>query len=236
MSTHSLAQRMLIWGAALLLLALPVIAVVNGWIGEANWPLRTLRINAGLERVDLAQVRHSVLPYAEQGYFAIRLPEAQRVLAQLPWVESVELRKHWPDVLEIDIREYRPLAWWGETQVVSEHGTLFARAGIDWPQPLPRLTGPDARVDEVVAFWREAGALFTASGIGVDAVTLDARGSWQLALSGGAEVALGRDAAPQRLRRFARILPWLLAARGEPLRRADLRYPNGFALTWGDGT
>jgi len=234
--THSLTRRTLIWGAALLLLALPVIAIVNGWIGEANWPLRTLRINSGLARVDLALVRARVLPYAEQGYFAIDLAGARQAIAQLPWVDSVTLRKHWPDVLEINVGEYRPLAWWGDTHVVSEHGTLFPLAGIQWPQPLPRLHGPEAKVDEVIAFWREAKTLFAAAGIGVDAVNLDARGNWHLVLSGGAEITLGRNAPQQHLRRFARVLPRLLTTHGAPLRRADLRYPNGFALAWGDRT
>ncbi|HZV39292.1 MAG TPA: cell division protein FtsQ/DivIB, partial [Pseudoxanthomonas sp.] len=33
--------------------------------------------------------------------------------------------------------------------------------------------------------------------------------------------------------RFARLLPQLLARSVLPLQRADLRYTNGFALSWG---
>ena len=45
---------------------------------------------------------------------------------------------------------------------------------------------------------------------------------------------VGRTDARPRLGRFARMLPQLLAAQAQPLVRADLRYTNGFALSWGE--
>ncbi len=36
------------------------------------------------------------------------------------------------------------------------------------------------------------------------------------------------------MHRFARLLPQLLARQARTLERADLRYTNGFALTWGE--
>jgi cell division protein FtsQ len=61
---------------------------------------------------------------------------------------------------------------------------------------------------------------------------MDRRGSWSLALSNGTEVVVGRADARPRLSRFARMLPQLLARNASPLERADLRYTNGFALSW----
>jgi cell division protein FtsQ len=45
-------------------------------------------------------------------------------------------------------------------------------------------------------------------------------------------VVVGSSEARLRLRRFARVLPQLLARSPLPLQRADLRYTNGFALEW----
>src|SRR5690606_25088585 len=70
---------------------------------------------------------------------------------------------------------------------------------------------------------------------GVRGVTLDRRGSWSIALADGTEVVLGRDAPEARLQRFAPLLPRLVAQHpGQRLARADLRYTNGFSLTWAD--
>src|SRR3546814_7720042 len=46
---------------------------------------------------------------------------------------------------------------------------------------------------------------------------------------------LGSQEARLRLARFARLMPNLLARNPQHLARADLRYTNGFALTWGEG-
>src|SRR3546814_20231459 len=44
----------------------------------------------------------------------------------------------------------------------------------------------------------------------------------------------GSQEARLRLARFARLMPNLLARNPQHLARADLRYTNGFALTWGE--
>src|SRR3546814_2362503 len=84
------------------------------------WPLRTLRVAGQLERVDEQKLREAVLPYARNGFFAIRLDQARAAVDKLPWVDQAEVRKHWPDVVEVRIVEHRPFARWGDDQLLSE--------------------------------------------------------------------------------------------------------------------
>lgn len=222
------------WVLAVALVLLPVVAVLEGWIGSDRWPLRTLRVHGEFERVDEAKLRQTLLPFAQPGFFAVELRQAQDAVAALPWVEHAEVRKRWPDVLEVTVVEHRPFARWGADQLLSDHGRLFPAAGIQVPAGLPRLSGPDGRVADVVALYNEARALFAPTGLDVEDVVLDARGSWTLSLTGGARVLVGRQDAQSRLARFARIAPRLLADAERPLARADLRYTNGFAIAWGE--
>ncbi len=224
--------RIVSWALALALVALPVVALVSGWIGAERWPLRVLRINEDLRHVDVERLRDVVLPHAQRGFFAVRLDAAQRDVAALPWVEHAEVRKRWPDVVEVRVLEHRPFARWGEDRLLSQQGRLFPRAGIDVPAGLPQLHGPDARVPDVVALYNESSAMFDPSGYGVHSLRLDARGSWAMTLSNGTRVLVGNQEARLRLARFARLMPQLLAQKQSPLTLADLRYTNGFALTW----
>ncbi|HVI59132.1 MAG TPA: cell division protein FtsQ/DivIB [Luteimonas sp.] len=228
--------RLAAWLLALALVALPVVAVLQGWIGADRWPLRTLRVAGELERVDEGKLRAAVLPYARKGFFAIRLADAQAEVAALPWVERAEVRKRWPDVVEVRIVEHRPFARWGKDRLLSEDGDLFPIAGADVPKGLPRfdVDAPQTRIADVVALYNEAKEMFAPEGIAVREVSLDRRGSWSLVLSNGTQVVVGSQEARLRLARFARLLPLLLAQRPQSLARADLRYTNGFALTWGD--
>ena len=226
--------RILAWMLAVALVALPVVAVVQGWIGAERWPLRTLRVNDDLQQVDHAAVREAVLPYAQQGFFAVRLDEAREAVAGLPWVEQVEISKRWPDVLEVRVSDHRPFGRWGDERLLSLQGRVFPADGIELPQGLPLLHGPEGRVEEVMALYREAGDLFAPTGFSVRALLLDSRGSWAMVLSNGTEVVLGSQQARTRMARFARLLPRLLQQKQLPLSRADLRYTNGFALTWAE--
>ena len=226
--------RIVAWTLAVALVALPVVALLNGWVASERWPLRTLRVQGSLHNVDEKQLRATVLPFAKRGFFAVDLESAQTAVAKLPWVERAEVRKHWPDVLEVRVIEHRPFARWGADRLLSEHGRLFSMQGIRVPAKLPELAGPDARVADVVALYNESRALFASTGRDVRALKLDPRGSWSLVLSDGAEVIVGRSDARPRLSRFARLLPQLTAQPRQLLRRADLRYTNGFALQWMD--
>jgi len=224
--------RLLAWLLAVALVALPVVAVLNGWVGHERWPLTTLRATGSFDRVDEAALRSALLPYARQGFFAVDLEGARAAVSRLPWVEHAEVRKRWPDVLEVQVVEHVPFARWGEDRLLSEHGRLFPAEGIEVPAGLPRLAGPDGRVEDVVEVYNESRGRFAPLGIEIHAVRLDPRGSWSLALDSGAEVVVGRNEARARIARFVRLLPQLLNQDTQRLQRADLRYTNGFALSW----
>ncbi|MEL1265953.1 cell division protein FtsQ/DivIB [Pseudoxanthomonas putridarboris] len=226
------ALRILAWLLAIALVAMPVVAVVNGWIGAERWPLTKLRVQGEFQRVDAAQLRDVVLPHAQRGYFAVRLGDAQDAVEKLPWVERAEVRKRWPDVMEIRIVEHKPFARWGQDRLLSEHGRLFPMPKELRELKLPQLGGPDSQVREVTALYNESRQLFAPLGLEVHTLLMDRRGSWSLRLGNGTEVIVGRTDARPRLDRFARMLPQLLANQAQPLQCADLRYTNGFALVW----
>jgi cell division protein FtsQ len=227
-------MRLVLWLLALAMVALPVVAVLGGWVGAERWPLARLRVHAPMTQVPAEQVQQLLLPYARAGYFAVDLQQAQDTLEQLPWVESAKVHKQWPDVLEVTLTEHQPLARWGEDRLLSVQGKL-----IDTPQgldvsALPDLGGPDTQTTQVVELYQFANTLFAGHGQQLQRVRMDARGSWELRLDGGIDVVVGRHDARSRLQRFARVLPQLAASQKAPIARADLRYTNGFTLSWGN--
>jgi cell division protein FtsQ len=115
---------------------------------------------------------------------------------------------------------------------VSEQGKLFPTPKKLADLALPELDGPTARPQEVMKLYSDSRALFAPAGVDVRRVTMDARGSWSLVLSNGTEVVVGRDDARSRMQRFVKVLPQL-NRQDAPIERADLRYTNGFTLSWG---
>jgi cell division protein FtsQ len=225
--------RLVAWLLALAVVALPVIAVLNGWFASERWPIERMRLNAEFQRVDEDAVRTAVAPHLAAGFFAADIDRVREAVSALPWVESVEVRKHWPDLVEITLIEHRAYARWGDDRLVSARGVLFAAPDSAAMVELPQLQGPDSRLDEVLRMHQKVHALFERHRLHVDTLRLSPRGSWSLVLDSGARVVAGRGDPLPRLERFARSLPRLLAVETRVLERADLRYANGFSLRWG---
>lgn len=230
--SQGLLFRLMAWVLALTVLALPVVALLNGWFASDRWPLRSLEIQAEFERVSAQQIRASVAPHLERGFFAVDLNQVRRLVEQIPWVEQAEVRKRWPDVLELRVVEHQPVALWGEERLLSRSGDLFAVPGAGELQGLLRLSGPEGRQQEIMAFAAYAQRVFSGTGFGVVEVQLSERGSWRLRLSPGQWVTIGRERPQERLARFASALPALLERHAGGFVSADLRYSNGFALRW----
>lgn len=227
--------RLLAWAFALTLLALPVVGVLNGSFASDRWPLKHLQLNAELRRVSAGQIQRVAMQHTGDGFFALSLTGLRDALAGLPWVESVEVRKRWPDTVVIKVLEYQPYAIWDERALVSRSGRLFQVPGIEALDGLPRLSGPDGEVAAVVNFHAEAVQALAAARLRVTHTRLSDRGGWSLILDGGAELVLGRQQAQERLHRFADTIATLMQTRPQQvLRHADLRYPNGYALIWTD--
>jgi len=228
--------RLLGWIFALLLLALPVAAVVNGWIGGERWPIRTLVLQAPLKLVDEATLRATIEPMTRGGFFALDPDAVHAAVAALPWVDRVDVRKRWPGRIEVRLTELQPYARWGEGRLVSTDGRLVATPAAV-AVTLPRFVAADGRVAEVLAFHREARPLLLRAGSDIAELHLSARGGWFLLTAEGLQLEVGRHDALARLARFVRLLPELRQDRpGRLLQRADLRYPNGLALVWAVAT
>ncbi|WP_347262204.1 FtsQ-type POTRA domain-containing protein, partial [Rudaea sp.] len=133
--------KLFAWTIALSLIGLPVIGVLNGWFAQERWPIRNLQVEAEFNHVGAEQIRTVTKNYLGTGFFAIRLDDVRAAVAALPWVERVEVRKRWPDTLEMRVLEQQPFARWGDKQLVGRNGALFSAPGTETIQGLPQLSG-----------------------------------------------------------------------------------------------
>lgn len=224
--------RVLAWGIAVTLVALPIVGVLNGWFAADRWPVRQLAVHGGFDHVSAEQIRATASLHLREGFFAVDLDALRNAVARLPWVERVEARKRWPDTIELTVREQQPWVRWGEDRLVNRRGELFAAPGAAAVQGLARLSGPDERLAEVLAFYVECLDAFAKSGLAVAGLHLSPRGSWRLDLGNGTRIEIGREHPRERLARFLDVWPKLGAGQPGPPVSVDLRYSNGFALRW----
>ena len=165
-------------------------------------------------------------------FFTMNLERAQASLADVPWVRSVALRRHWPRRLEVAIEEHVPLARFNDVLLVNTFGETFAAKHA---QPLPRFFGPESLAFDVAARYHEWSDVLAPLSLELSEVAMSARGGWRLRAQGAdaaLTLVLGRDEPTLRLRRFAAAYArtiGALAHQGTRIEYVDLRYRNGFA-------
>ncbi len=225
--------RLIAWLLAIALVALPIVGVLRGWFAAGRWPVTQLTVQAEFKHVSAADVRAAILPRLGKGFFALDLDAVQKAVAALPWVESVEARKRWPDTLQLRIYERLPFARWNGKQLISQQGQVFDVPDASDVNSLPDLHGPDARLAEVVSFYAETSKAFAGTHLKITGVALSDRGSWSVTTASGAQIVIGdREQAGRRLHRFLDVYPQLIAGHADGFVYADLRYTNGFAVRW----
>ncbi len=225
--------KLFAWTIALSLIGLPIVGVLNGWFAQDRWPIRNLQVEAEFNHVGAEQIRAATKNYLGTGFFAIKLEDVRAAVSALPWVERVEVRKRWPDTIEMRVLEQQPFARWGGKRLVGRSGQLFDAPGTETIQGLPQLSGPDAALADVVDFYQKTLNTLSGTGLALSGVSLSARGSWTISLVDGSEILLGQRNIDEHLKRFLDVFPRLAAGRGtNAFARADLRYANGFAIRW----
>jgi cell division protein FtsQ len=223
-----------------LIAASVLLAAYGGVIGVANLPAFPLRhvgvTNASepegqLRHVTREQVQ-AIVGYGLNGtFFTVDLEAARAAFSALPWVRSVEVRRIWPDRLEVAIEEHAALANWYGGRLVNSHGELFDAPAIEG---IPMFSGPPGSESEVTRRHREFSAMLARLGFAPRQTTLSLRAAWELKLDSGLALKLGReqpsDPLARRLERFVSAYPATVARVKGRLDVADLRYAQGFAL------
>ncbi len=224
--------RVIAWCVAIALVALPVIGVLEGWFAAGRWPIRHLTVHSTFHHVSAAQVRQAVQGDLHDGFFATRLSRVRADVAALPWVASVEARKHWPDTLTLSVHERQPFARWDKNRLISRTGELFSAPGAGKLTRLPALSGPDSRLHDVIDFYVRTRKTLAAEGLGLTGVKLSGRDSWSVTVRGGMHIVIGSTDPQQRLAQFLAVYPRLVRGHAQSFTYADLRYTNGFAVRW----
>lgn len=223
-----------------LIAAAILLAAYGAVIGIANLPLFPLRhvgvVNAveqggELRHVSRQQVQELIGERLAGTFFTVDLEAARAAFSALPWVRRADVRRIWPDRLEVAIEEHAALANWHAGKLVNTHGELFDAAAIDG---LPAFSGPPGSEGEVTRRYREFAASLARLGVAPRQLVLSARAAWELKLDSGLALKLGReqpaDPLLRRLQRFVAAYPATAGHSGPRLEVADLRYTQGFAL------
>ena len=207
--------------------------------------LRTIRVEGELKHVTRADVVDALQGKLAGTFFSMDIEAVRALFETIPWVRRAEVRRLWPDRLEVRMEEHMPLARWGQPEdgrLVNSFGEVFNIGQSDdvhdlpgnGKPELPQFSGPIGTSVDVMRNYVLFRDMLAPIQLHPRAEVLSPRYGWQLRLSNGMTMQLGRNSEKERiadrLARFVLVYPKTLAPLSRRLDYVDLRYANGLAL------
>lgn len=201
-----------------------------------NRPIRAVTVTGRFRHVAPLAIEQVVAREARgSGLLTVSLTRVRDAVAAVPWVAQASVQRAWPDGLQVRVREQVAVARWNGAGLVNRDGVLFVLQATGVPHGLARLSGPQGTEAQVTRRYLDMESRLAPSGLAITALEFDARGTWQLALSDGITVRLGRSQVDERFDKFMNAALAIVRRRSGAISYIDMRYTNGFAIGWKAG-
>jgi len=200
-----------------------------GWHGYRSVlarPFQRVLFAGDLDR--LAQADLDALSRSVQAAESPDLDAVREAARKVPWVRSAQVRRIYPDIVEITFEAHQAYARWNDHQLVSVRGEVFTAEGAG---KLVRLRGPDGSAALLAAELPQVVAALAPLGSPVAELRLSARGAREVMLEGGLTIAMGRGDWRARADSRSPVAELRLSARGA----REVMLEGGLTIAMGRG-
>jgi cell division protein FtsQ len=208
-----------------------VIVAFLAVLAHLNTSIRTVRIEGRLTAAEQAAVERAVAPVLKSGFLAIDLEDVVASVLALSWPRRVSARRDWPYGLHLLVDKETLVARWGEGRALNSAGHIIETLEtVDLTLPLISCAHADGA--RALGVFEMLERPVRDSGLVITQLEENSLGEWQVTLTGGLDVMLGRDGIAPRLERFLAVYRHLEEERVQRIASVDARYANGVAVGW----
>ena len=235
-------KAVLILLALALLLAAVAVSSFPRYV-ETFFKIRSVELTGEIEHISALHFRRALGQTTTGTFFDVDLDAIREAALKAPWVKNANVRRVWPDKINIEITEHKPLALWEDGRLVSVSGELFAAnpEEVDNPLALPEFFGRAEMVQEVTRRYKRFSKMLQVvlPKARVTELSVNDRDSWALAIASDdippTRIELGVEKADWTLEdRFGVVIvqyPEVVKLMKGPPSSIDARYELAFAAT-----
>lgn len=222
------------------LVVVSVILFLTAWFGWREikaqgadlMPIRYVRVEGAFQYIAKDKIKQVLKQQVIHGFYNADLQQIQQVVKVLPWAERVAVKRIWPDAIKVRISEQKPVARWGQDSLLNKQGELFVPNHIKAFEQLPLITGPDGQEKQLLEVMKGLSVALQDQAMILKEFYVNERRAWKVVLTTGMEIKLGRTTPLKNIQRFLKTVDLLGEEQVAKIAAVDLRYPNGYAVTW----
>jgi cell division protein FtsQ len=205
--------------------------VVSDKVTE-SLPIRYVRTEGVFQYLSKEEIKAALMPLVTTSIFDANMQLIHETVAKLPWVKSATIERVWPDTIDIKVLERKAYVRWGQNGLLTEYGELFTPDNVGQFQSLLLLEGPKQQEAKTLEIMRGVKTTLEDQALEMAEFKVNDREAWEIKLKTGLEILLGRTGQLKKLQRFLDTLPILGQEKLAAMQVVDLRYPNGYAVSW----
>ena len=208
------------------------VLVMGAVIRNIDKPLTNVVVSGKFSYLDQQVLISLLTDEIQGGFLSLDLSEIKLTIEAHPWIRQVNLTRQWPSTLLADVSEEVPIARWGKEAFLNYQGKKLEMEYAGSLRSLPELESPFVSSEKMMRQYQALTLQLAPTGLTIERLICDSDGLWSISTSEGFDLIIGRNQILQRMRRFALAWDFGLGTRRQVIRRVDLRYPNGLAVSW----
>ena len=197
-------------------------------------PIKAVIIDGDFEYMSRQSVKLLINEHMKNSFIKEDLLSMRNKLMANPWIDSVSLRREWPDVLHVVIKEQRAIARWGDKGFLNNRGDLVLAKSDAVLNDLPLLRSDDSQTQLLMRQYQFISELLSKHQLTILVLKKSTVGIWQAELNNGWKLFLGRTDINKKIQHLLLALDQKAISLGSDIDRIDLRYENGLSVQWID--
>lgn len=211
---------------------------VEGWIARvestASRPVSTVKIEGEFNFLSRQEVQALLMPELEGNFVDVDLREVKRSLEGNPWIDTIRIKRIWPDSIQVSIQEQKPIARWDDSGFINHEGELVEVLDNTMLHSLPVLSGERNSSRDIAKRYLDFTKILAMSDLKVTGVNVDERLSWSVVVDDVFTIVLGVESIQDKLRNFIFVYESQLKGKKLSIAKVDMRYEKGLAVGWID--
>jgi len=220
-----------------------VLLLIVAWQGwqevkaqGSDWlPVKYVRIEGAFKYLAKDKLKQVLREHVINGFYNVDIQQIQTSVKALPWVASVKVKRVWPDAIIIKIDEETPIVRWGENALINIDGEVFKPVDKYDFSELPLLIGPEGYESKMLEIINRINTELDSQGMSLAEFSINERRAWNIKLQNEMLLNAGRNQPLKKIQRFLKTVSLLSKEQIAEIGIVDLRYSNGYALTWKQG-
>lgn len=197
-----------------------------------NRPIAGVSVESEFKYIAQQQTQQLVEQHLSPTFLELDMLGLKKALEANPWIDKVIIARTWPDKLLVRIQEQKPIARWGTEGFINMRGEIVRVSDAAQLTSLPVFDCEERYAAEVMQQYQVIKNIVAGNGFTPVRLTLDKTLAWTLEFSPALTIRLGREKTLEKLQNIAKILRTELSREVSRMSKIDMRYDNGFAVTW----